>query len=386
MISCWPSAATASPTTTMRSGPPPRTRACPCASTSTSSAAAARAAHAQARGEGRRAAPALRRDGKAEGQRQGGAGLAGVFSTVPITVGQLIFTGVFERFPNLHIPLIETGVGWMPHFLEQMDDRYWRNRSWGNIPIERAAVLLLVPNMSATFVRDDNGFANRHEVGVDNMMWSTDYPHHGNDWPYSRKVDQRHDGRAARATERHARSSPATPSHLRARARSRARRQHEHRRPDPRVRRRPRGRAARHVRRPPARRSTRTWRRKPSRRTTATTSGRSRAGAAEHRPERRGRQAAGGVRHRPDVLRRDAPRLLRHRRARPRHERQRRARLDVLPVVPRLLRPALQPHRGQGRRPGDAAGLQRLAHRRVVRHRTRVGSSRCRCPRSGTPS
>ncbi|MGH9185945.1 MAG: amidohydrolase family protein, partial [Acidimicrobiales bacterium] len=23
--------------------------------------------------------------------------------------------------------------------------------------------------------------------GVDNMMWSTDYPHHGNDWPYSRK-------------------------------------------------------------------------------------------------------------------------------------------------------------------------------------------------------
>ena len=20
------------------------------------------------------------------------------------------------------------------------------------------------------------------------MMWSSDYPHHGNDWPYSRKV------------------------------------------------------------------------------------------------------------------------------------------------------------------------------------------------------
>jgi predicted TIM-barrel fold metal-dependent hydrolase len=25
-------------------------------------------------------------------------------------------------------------------------------------------------------------------VGVENMMWSSDYPHHGNDWPYSRKV------------------------------------------------------------------------------------------------------------------------------------------------------------------------------------------------------
>jgi predicted TIM-barrel fold metal-dependent hydrolase len=25
-------------------------------------------------------------------------------------------------------------------------------------------------------------------VGVRNMAWSTDFPHHGNDWPYSRKV------------------------------------------------------------------------------------------------------------------------------------------------------------------------------------------------------
>lgn len=25
-------------------------------------------------------------------------------------------------------------------------------------------------------------------VGVGNMMWSTHYPRHGNDWPYSRKT------------------------------------------------------------------------------------------------------------------------------------------------------------------------------------------------------
>ena len=28
---------------------------------------------------------------------------------------------------------------------------------------------------------------NRYDVGVRNMAWSTDYPHHGCDWPYSRK-------------------------------------------------------------------------------------------------------------------------------------------------------------------------------------------------------
>jgi predicted TIM-barrel fold metal-dependent hydrolase len=116
------------------------------------------------------------------------AGLGSVFSTVPSTIGQLIFTGVFERFPNLHVSMIETGVGWIPHFLEQMDDRYWRNRSWGDIPISEPPSFYWYRNMSATFIIDRNGIENRYAVGLDNLMWSTDYPHHGNDWPYSRKV------------------------------------------------------------------------------------------------------------------------------------------------------------------------------------------------------
>jgi predicted TIM-barrel fold metal-dependent hydrolase len=116
------------------------------------------------------------------------AGLGSVFSTVPGTIGQLIFTGVFERFPKIHICIVESGVGWIPHFLEQIDDRYWRNRSWGNIPISEPPSYFWYRNMSATFITDPTGIKTRHSIGVDNMMWSTDYPHHGNDWPYSRKT------------------------------------------------------------------------------------------------------------------------------------------------------------------------------------------------------
>ena len=29
---------------------------------------------------------------------------------------------------------------------------------------------------------------NRHVLGVDNIMWSSDYPHHGCDWPETRRV------------------------------------------------------------------------------------------------------------------------------------------------------------------------------------------------------
>ncbi len=116
------------------------------------------------------------------------AGLGSVFSIVPATMAQLLFTGAFERIPDLHIAMIETGVGWIPHFLEAIDDRYWRNRSWGNIPIKEPPSFYWYRNMSATFIVDRNGIENRYGAGIDNIMWSSDYPHHGNDWPYSRKV------------------------------------------------------------------------------------------------------------------------------------------------------------------------------------------------------
>lgn len=134
----------------------------------------------------RKADPAVARTARASAKAI--AGLGSVFASVPSTISQLIFTGVFERFPLLHVSMIETGVGWIPHFLEQMDDRYWRNRSWGDLPISKPPSHYWFSNMSATFIVDRNGIDNRYGVGLENMMWSTDYPHHGNDWPYSRKV------------------------------------------------------------------------------------------------------------------------------------------------------------------------------------------------------
>ena len=43
-------------------------------------------------------------------------------------------------------------------------------------------------NWKATFIREPFAVATRHWIGVDNLMWSTDYPHHRHDWPYSRRI------------------------------------------------------------------------------------------------------------------------------------------------------------------------------------------------------
>jgi predicted TIM-barrel fold metal-dependent hydrolase len=85
--------------------------------------------------------------------------------------------------------MVETGVGWLPHFLEQLDDRYWRYRSWGMpLTVNEPPSHYWYRNMSATFIIDRAAVELRSLAGVKNIMWSSDYPHHGNDWPNSLKV------------------------------------------------------------------------------------------------------------------------------------------------------------------------------------------------------
>ncbi|HYC21209.1 MAG TPA: amidohydrolase family protein [Candidatus Bathyarchaeia archaeon] len=116
-----------------------------------------------------------------------GYSTAGMDSMPPI-VAETIVSGLFDRYPELIFISVEAGAGWVPYLLEQMDDRYWRNRHWAKVQLEMLPSEYFRRNWRLTFVQDFYGVRNRHDVGIDNMMWSTDYPHHISDWPYSRKI------------------------------------------------------------------------------------------------------------------------------------------------------------------------------------------------------
>ncbi len=108
--------------------------------------------------------------------------------TMPVIIAETILSGLFDRFPRLRFISVEAGAGWVPFFLEQMDDRYWRNRGWAKLELQMLPSAYFRRNWLLTFVQDFYGIRNRHAVGLANMMWSTDYPHHISDWPYSRKI------------------------------------------------------------------------------------------------------------------------------------------------------------------------------------------------------
>ena len=108
-------------------------------------------------------------------------------NTVPL-VARMIFSGLFDRVPGLRALLVEANIGWIPAMLEQTDDMFLRYR-WFTQTAERLPTMpsrVFHRNFWATFMVDTVGMDLRHRLNVDHLMWSTDYPHTGTDWPNSR--------------------------------------------------------------------------------------------------------------------------------------------------------------------------------------------------------
>jgi predicted TIM-barrel fold metal-dependent hydrolase len=114
----------------------------------------------------------------------------GHFHDAPTRMLQFIFSGVLDRFPNIRIPFIEVDCGWVPYFEIQADDNFNRHRK-GSL---RDAKLTRMPSQymrefyPVAFITDPFAVENRHRIGVERMLWSSDYPHITSDWPYSWKT------------------------------------------------------------------------------------------------------------------------------------------------------------------------------------------------------
>jgi predicted TIM-barrel fold metal-dependent hydrolase len=110
---------------------------------------------------------------------------------------QLIYAGVMERHPTLQFAFTEQGTAWLPeqlatldHYKARMSDAAGsQEQAWGAAVMSK---LSLTP--SEYWQRQchvGSSFIRRHEVGlrgvvgVDHIMWGSDFPHREGCWPYS---------------------------------------------------------------------------------------------------------------------------------------------------------------------------------------------------------
>ncbi len=112
----------------------------------------------------------------------------------------LVFGGVLERFPQMQLVLTEQGTAWIPEELARLDYFFERMHSaagsqeveWGNAVVSK---LSLKPSeywarqchVGASFIRPAE-VPLRSTVGVDRIMWGSDYPHRESSYPYSHEA------------------------------------------------------------------------------------------------------------------------------------------------------------------------------------------------------
>ncbi|HEY6471725.1 MAG TPA: amidohydrolase family protein [Acidimicrobiales bacterium] len=107
-----------------------------------------------------------------------------------------LFSGMFTKFPNLKIALSEGEIGWMPYFLERAEQVLDKQRFWvqrGVKFMEHATTdvdlntidirALFRDHVFGCFIDDAHGIASIDEIGEDNIMCETDYPHSDSTWP-----------------------------------------------------------------------------------------------------------------------------------------------------------------------------------------------------------
>ncbi len=98
-----------------------------------------------------------------------------------------VFSGTLQRFTEIKIAYAESQVGWMPFQIERMDSVFREGRGGvggsGPLPSE-----IVRGRVYGCIFDDLVGLRQRHGVGVDQILFETDYPHSDGTFPHSRKV------------------------------------------------------------------------------------------------------------------------------------------------------------------------------------------------------
>ncbi len=106
-------------------------------------------------------------------------------TTIANSVMDLICGGVVERFPGLKFVLAEFETGWVAHFKQRFDHAIYRTPKFAVDYLTMKPSEYFDRNFWVTFEDDEAGILTRELIGVDNLVWGNDYPHHDAIWPNS---------------------------------------------------------------------------------------------------------------------------------------------------------------------------------------------------------
>jgi predicted TIM-barrel fold metal-dependent hydrolase len=106
------------------------------------------------------------------------------FCTAAQIVPYLIFSGTLEKFPQLNWVFAETGLGWVSSVLEACDYEWEKRHLWTEGLLNRPSDLFR-RQIFVDFWFETVGIQLRQHIGVDNILWESDFPHITSTYPNS---------------------------------------------------------------------------------------------------------------------------------------------------------------------------------------------------------
>ncbi|HJU29705.1 MAG TPA: amidohydrolase family protein, partial [Candidatus Binataceae bacterium] len=97
----------------------------------------------------------------------------------------LITSAVPQRYPKLRFVIVEGGIGWIAAQLRFMDHWWEDHHLWMRPKLDEPPSFYFKRQFWATFEDDRPGILTRHLLGVDRLMWGSDYPHTEGTFPFS---------------------------------------------------------------------------------------------------------------------------------------------------------------------------------------------------------
>jgi len=104
-----------------------------------------------------------------------------------LVMANFLFARILERFPKLNVIWAETSLAWGAYELELADHQFERQRlNTEGYDLLPSALFKRQCHIVGWF--DTTGLKTRHHIGLDNLLWSTNFPQSTSTWPESRKA------------------------------------------------------------------------------------------------------------------------------------------------------------------------------------------------------
>ncbi len=99
--------------------------------------------------------------------------------------GKYVFGGILDRHPNLQLGWFEGGINWVPSVLQDAEHLAASFLHINDYVPEHGPRFYWERQMMSSFMLDPLGLELVDRIGIDRVMWSTDFPHNESTYGYS---------------------------------------------------------------------------------------------------------------------------------------------------------------------------------------------------------